>query len=369
MNVLEIVQNLIFESEIVTNKDYETTCFCIKPTRLDDLPIIDASKINNEYLKVVDKEDIISYFNYFIDTEEPLRIDNIDCIPLNNEVNGYYCDYCNTRITDNWFFCYHCYKDMCKRCYEETAVKNETINYCKSTNKVIPRNLHNLPVMSKYCDVCSERIKTDIYYTDKLDSGTEYIDTYDICNTCYENNKNDAVNIITEQNMIKIDKTDKKFYAFNYCNMNSMLYWIPVISSAHEPKCYVLINLNPDDVNYKKICLSSADNHCRQGYFIVRDDNYTLDKIVDELKDITDRGKYDYVTKKCVKRGVYETVTETDTVETDSDDGVEITEEVCIEEPVFEDVIETSSICESAESHVSPIQLLMRKFKMKVYYG
>lgn len=35
MNVLEIVQNLIFESEIVTNKDYETTCFCIKPTRLE----------------------------------------------------------------------------------------------------------------------------------------------------------------------------------------------------------------------------------------------------------------------------------------------------------------------------------------------
>ncbi len=87
---------------------------------------------------------------------------------------------------------------------------------------------------------------------------------------------------------------------FYFTDMGStMLNWYPIISDTVDDKYeyingLVFINLNPDDKNYKKICLLNSDDHGRVGCYILYDEKYTLEYILTLLKKICDYGKTNY---------------------------------------------------------------------------
>ena len=66
---------------------------------------------------------------------------NYSKLDLNKYFDIYICDYCNTNIKKNWYYCFHCHKDMCNLCYseinEEIAIKNGARFFKKREKKII----------------------------------------------------------------------------------------------------------------------------------------------------------------------------------------------------------------------------------------
>lgn len=338
---MEIINKLdIFNDIITTNEG--STLFFIKPVVLENLPSIDPSLINDTYFKVETPETILSYFEDLLNDDDSMaRIQVVNGLHLEDMCNAYYCDYCKTSIKDNCFFCCHCNKDMCKMCYEETSeevalandAKNykrreESLNKCRTLNKIVPRNIYYIITPNDYrsCDLCNNSVTIrDNFYSIK----TERYATYDICTNCYKTS-DDARNIVETKSMQLIDVNDKSNYYFSYTGFGSMLYWFPIIVDAED--CRVLMNLNPEDKNYGKICLQSCDDYGRFGYFIA-DETYELHRILQRLKEICDKGTFEY------EEGI------------GGEHTVTITHKLC------------------SKHHSSPIQILMTELKMSVYYG
>jgi hypothetical protein len=360
---MDIIQNL--ETNDIFTTDERSTVFMYKPSELVSFPNIGLDMINTKYLSIQTHENIKEYFESMFDDSVSLHV--IDGIHLNSGCDSYYCDYCKTNIKENWFFCYHCYKDMCKMCHEETneeiAVKNgaknykkreEDLNMCRSHNKIVSRNIRNKknPSSWRSCDLCHETIdEKHNFYTAEED--------YDICLNCYQNS-DDARNIVETKDMSLFDLNDKKCYLFNSTDFGSMLYWIPIIGDTET--CHVLMNLNPNDKNYGKICLQSCDDHGRFGYFIVRDENYDLNKILMRLKEITDKGTFEYQDYVQVEPGVYG-----DYVVTDEGNGWDHSTRETIKAPKYEWITKTAEL--GSKYHSGPIHLLMEELNMPVYYG
>jgi hypothetical protein len=313
---------------------------------------------------------MLEYFKDLLDTG--MRINVLNGIHLNDECSSYYCDYCKTNIKDDWFYCSHCNNDMCKMCYEETseeiAMKNGAKNYknreealkqCRDLNKIEPRNIYNIitPIYGRTCDLCNIYFDASVnFYSIKTG---EYGNTYDICLDCYQKS-DDARNIVETKSMRLIDVLDKSNYYFAHTGFGSMLYWFPIISDTEG--CHVFINLNPNDINYGKICLQSCDDHRRLGYFIIKDDKYNLQKALERLKEICDKGTFEREYFEKVEDGVYGEL-----FVTKCNDSFTKSERETLKEPKYEWVTETYELC--SEYHSSPIHILMQELKMPVYYG
>lgn len=367
---MDIINTLEISSDIIYD-DRASALFVIKPEKLDDLPSIDPSLINNKYITVETHETVSEYFNEVLSGKG--EIVTINGLHLSCWNDAYYCDYCRMSIRDNWFYCNHCNSDMCKLCKEETseeiAIQNgaknykareEALNKCFECNKIEPRNTYYItqPIEDKYCDLCSTTIKVDDnHYSGKY----EHHHTFDICIKCYET-KDEAKTHIKEKNMHMVDPADKKNYLFYYTGLGSMLYWVPILSDGQM--CSVLMNLNPDDVNYGKLCLKGCDDHERHGLFIINNDNYNLQMVLQKLKEICDKGTYEYEEMETIEEAVYG-----DEVKTiDHGDGWFSNERELLKPPKYQTVTKTAELCASPH-YLSPIHLLMAELNMPIYYG
>lgn len=362
---MECIQPLPESEDIFYNRDY--IVFLHKPTTLDNLPNIDESFIHKKYLTICNPEYINTYFNHIINDNIRLQIFN----GINMNECSYRCDYCNTSINDDWYYCFHCYKDMCKLCYqevdEETAIKHGATNYktrenalheCRTCNIIQPRPIYDIDNLgNKSCDLCH----TSIELLHPRYSIRETNNSLDICTECYTH-KEDARNMVETKEMKLFTKENKKGFLFTYTDFNSLCYWIPIISDEHD--CHVFMNLNPDDNHYGKVCLQSCDDHGRYGYFIIQDESITLDVLLTRLKEITDKGVYEYEEVEIVEKGVYEF----ETVEQiEKDVKVSWRRRKTIKEPVLKTITKTAEL--GSNYYSGPIHILMKEFGMPMYYG
>jgi hypothetical protein len=367
---MDIIDKLDITSDIITTES-EAILFINKPVVLDQLPFIDPLLINDKYLTIKTPEKMLNYFKDLIHTDvcvlNGIYVDRDDC--------NYYCHYCKTAIEDDWFYCYHCNENMCKMCYEETseevALKNGAQNYkkreemltnCRSHNQIEPRDIYHIIIpRNRTCDLCDYNIKSSFFiareidyaYDDSAKCYKHNNQTCDICSDCVENNV-DAINMFSTKSMQFIDINDQSNYYFGHTGFGSMLYWFPIISDNEGG--VVLMNLNPDHVNYGKICLLSFDDHARAGYFIIKDEKYDLQKVLERLKEICDKGTCEYRDYEEVEEGVYgeEKVTTHGIWKT--------TERETLKEPKYEWVTKTEELS-------SPIHVLMSEFNMPFHYG
>jgi hypothetical protein len=342
---LNLSENIIFTDEYVA-------LFVDKPSVLDDLPTIDSLSINSKYLHMETPETMLDYFEHLKD----LRIYVLNGLNLICEADSYYCDYCNRSIEDNWFYCYHCYKDMCKLCLKSCLISdsNNELNECRQCNQIEPRNIYNLSPMSdmQTCDICDNRIcLSDSFYSLKYNLNN-------VCTSCYDT-RDDARNMVETKAMHFIDLNNRNNYYFNYTGIGSMLFWFPIVSDDKE--CRVLLNLNPNDINYGKICLQSCDNHGRYGYFIMQDKQWNLSHILQRLNEICDKGTFEYECLEKVEDAVYG-----DDIVTKNGE-MTLFKKNILKEAKYEYIMKTAPIGETY--HSSPIQLLMIELKMPVYYG
>ena len=340
---MDIINKLEITKELIVKTADDGYIVLIKPTKVDELPVINPLLINNKYLTINTSESILKYFNDLINNSDDMRITVLNGIKLEFEYNSYYCDYCKTSINDDWFYCYHCYNDMCKMCNEEKseeiALKNGSINYknrekklneCFVCNKIVSRNIYYLnSSCNYYCDLCNNDIIDTHYYSTK----NKNYNSYDICLPCVELNPK-AKEEVETKSMKLIDKNDKNNINFNHTDFNSMLDWFPIVSDTGY--CSILMNLNIHDKNYKKLCLQSCDNHGRMGYYIIQNEKYDLNEVLKRLKEICDAGVYEYIDFEKI-------------------------------EGEYKEVVKTKKLCSYYDS--SPIQILMTELKMQVYYG
>jgi hypothetical protein len=247
---------------------------------------------------------------------------------------------------------------MCKRCYEEPCecAKKCKRDECVALNKIQPRNIYtlNTPTNKRRCDLCNNAINetylSENFYSVKTE---DYEETFDICLDCYQKS-DDVRNMVETKCMRLIDVNDKSNYYFSHTGFNSMLYWFPIVSDTQG--CRVFMNLYPDDINYGKLCLQSCDDHGRFGYFIIQDETYNLQRVLERLKEICDKGTVEYRVLEKVEDGIYgEKVTI-------NKKGYTLTTREIIKEPKYEYVTKTYELS-------SPIHILMEELKMPVYYG
>jgi hypothetical protein len=340
---MEFIDNLP-ESDDIFCGDEGQIVFLHKPSTLMNPPKIDEKYINDKYLKICTPEYVKNYFNDI--TNNNIRLSQFNGMTVDDS-DCCYCDYCKTSINDDGYFCFHCYNDMCKMCYEEvdeeTAIKNGAKNYkhretalnaCRASNKIQSRSIYYVDNLGgKCCDLCSNDIEP-------LDSrySNENGDTFDMCTECYAT-KEDARNIVETRDLKFLSKENRENFLFNYTDFNSLSYWIPIISDNDD--CHIFMNLNPDDKNYGKLCLQSSDDHGRVGYFIIYDESITLDILLCKLKEITDKGTFDEDDTSLVKNA----------------DG----------KYVYEKITTTVELC--SQYYSGPIHIIMREFGMQVYYG
>lgn len=247
-----------------------------KPNKLDDPPIIDDKYVNAKYTKICSHKYISKYFENILAGHERLICFN----GINLDGDGIICDFCyNVIYNKPSFFCYHCYGYVCNSCYEKPVfLKCKQINNMKSIliNTIIEPS-------DRMCDLCNEDI-------DLLTNRYASCDGCDVCMECYENNS-DAQQLVKEKDCKLIDIDCRDNYVFNYTDFGSIMNWVPII--ADNWHCHILMNLNPEDKNYGKLCMQSCDDHGRFGYYIIYDESVTLDTLLDKLKTLTDKGSYD----------------------------------------------------------------------------
>lgn len=374
---MEIINQLDVQNDIIVDEEAGMWIFVKKPVLLDSLPIIDSELFKHKNLKNTTHELMLEYFNDILNLNNSgMRIKVIDGLHLDQSYKYYYCDYCNTHITDDWFYCNHCNKDMCKMCYsetsEESALKNGALNYkkrenqlnlCHSSKQIEPRNLYNIfrpDTDWRGCDLCEKQITANnSYYSDK-----ETENSYDMCLDCYESNP-DAKNIIKDKSMGLIDINSTNC-CFTYTGFGSMLYWFPIITDL-ETNCQVLMNLNPNDDNYGKLCLQSCDCHARNGYYIIKNDTYNLQKVLQRLKEICDKGTTDYDSWEIIEEGVYGNVKKSVNKKKSGDWTFHSTDREEIKPPTYGYVTKTCELY--SNYYASPIHILMSELNMPVYYG
>lgn len=363
--------------------DYETPSylFAIKPTRLDEIPEIDDAFINTKYVKKMTKETIRKYFDDMLSGNQ--YVCYLDGLCMYVYTPAYRCDYCKMSVNSKKFrTCYHCYKDMCNLCWNEndeaTAIKNGAKNYkkrenelneCKKHNNFTVRNFDKYLLEDINCKLCDEQIcvpKMSYFYSKLITNNMG--SSYNVCSMCYENeNKIDENCKLTgkqyvEKYGLELKNNLHDMLLFSITDFHSMLYWVPLIETTNKygfsENSHILINLNPDDSNYKKLCLRTSYD-CKSGYYIIHDTTVTLENLLERLKKITDRGKYDVKESVKVEEGIIEKY--------DEKRG-DITWHLSkyTKEPVYKTVIKEKEFSENNNYDV--IKELMTQFNMKIYY-
>jgi hypothetical protein len=215
-----------------------------------------------------------------------MRINHINGVDISFfSFGSLYCDYCNVSIKDKeYYYCWDCVKDMCILCFEETdeekAIANGAKNFKKRQDSLKECRQHLLkkrdyPVTT-FCDVCNDVIiDNQLYSLDIVNS--------DLCLKCEKTDKGQE--IIKDKSL----KLVKNKIPMDSCEFGSMLDWIPVIKNKDQDM--ILLNMNPDSKYYEKVCLMAIDNHGRQGYSIVTNDNF--EKICEYIEIIQKETKWD----------------------------------------------------------------------------
>ncbi len=251
-----------------------------------------------------------------------------------------WCSYCKIDLNrkDDYHHCYDCDKNMCKLCFEETseeiAINNfldiwrsrkDKVKACRQHELSSVKLTRGIPIKDsegmsfRNCDVCEKYFDVNVdkylYFDGKTD--------YDMCETCADTE--DGQNIIKEK---KLEKTE-----FNLCvdvtDFGSMCDWIPLYVDDGNT---IYMCLNKDSKHYRKIALSSTDDHGREGYFMVR-------KIEHDLA---------YILEKCREYSIKKNREESD------------------EEGEEESEVEDD---ESDEYCSMPIKRVMEDFNMQTHYG
>lgn len=269
----------------------DAVIFVQKPANIAELPAIDKDSINEKYFTIETKDSVAGYFNDIL--EGNIRICLINGVRVEySEWASYNCDYCRAEITGEYYYCYHCNKDMCMLCYEEVneaiAIlhgakkyheRRDALDACREASRMGKRNTEMCRENDRLCDLCSELIGENINFYSTFEDGK----CFDICSDCYANDKQNARNTVEQKKMALYDTESILSYLFGQTDFESMMYWFPVLTDTES--CRVLVNLNVDSKNYNKVCLQSSDDHGRCGYYVV---NLELEDIIQRLKDITD---------------------------------------------------------------------------------
>lgn len=347
---MDIINKLNINEEINNIRNNQHTyLFFTKPNRLDDLPNIDYFNEDEKHIKKETPDTIFNYFNNFINKKT--RVNDINGQVVSHIATIFRCDFCNKsrrllidkKRYKTYYWCYHCFSNICISCYDnmnrEIFIRrkkfdkyNGTRNKqqidtetCKIHNMFVQRNLtygleEESGITGHRCDICFD---TDLgsltdYYTreDKLvirekydeDCNVKYTDfvnvntveliegetiiddTFDICIDCYNLNRANCRQQVIDDNMqfVKHIGTHKD-YPFYESKFNSMLYWFPVVCDNKDNR--ILINLNPDDENYNKVCIQSINvnppyTEFYYNYFVLMDLKYSLQIILQMLQDI-----------------------------------------------------------------------------------
>lgn len=249
------------------------------PKRYDeDIPVIKDVPYHNK----LSLSDIKKYFEYMLD--DP-RIMNVNT----NISDSYYictcwlvCDYCNISKGRWMMRCTECKKHMCDLCYnersEEDAIANGAKNWLKRKDSLMLCFSHedkfeecdiDIPLR---CDICNnESDKERKWYTNPRDD-------LDICYRCYINKDcEEKVRLLVDKNPDNWKHIDKDNPDYG---TGSFLDWIPILQDVYtEAKLYYNINL--DSKYYHKTMLSTVDNHCREGYFVCKEN---LDNMLEKIK-------------------------------------------------------------------------------------
>ena len=358
---MDIINKINISNDITLTED--SILFFHKPSKLDALPVIEPN-VNNMYLKVTTTEQIHDYFVSILNDGSIVEINGID---VSRNAHKNHCNYCHELEyeIDN-FYCYHCNKHMCNVCYTNkgtqcndnnthqcSIINRELLKKCHSYNNIHKLNLNDVitPYDGRLCDNCDKIINAEdnFYSVRRIDC----FNTYDICLKCYNKNnekiekdvkKKYKNNIVKHETMKLIDVNDKTNYLFNYTGLGSMLYWFPIISDRNDVN-HVLINLNPEHINYNKICLQCCDNHGRLGYFIIQNDTYNLEKVLQRLQEISNTGMYEYIELEQVNKGIEN------------------------EEPKFQWITKQVEGDYFNDPYFSPIETLMLELNIPTYFG
>lgn len=247
--------------ELNDNEDYSLDITI--PDSYDDFPTVDKVKGHD----IFTLSEIKQYF------DKDLR--RLDIRMINGEVLDEFgmcrqCDYCRfNEINGGYFkYCNECRMDMCNMCYEETseeiALKNGAKNWKKRKDKLEECRGHDLveKQMNRdaYCDDCKDTITSDSWWYDGK--------KHDVCQDCYENKKEDLLELKLFKNVPKDEQI----------NFGSFCDWIPILKDEEENM--ILVNLNKSSKYYDWICFLSVDNHGRIGFFTEDEKlNIVLEKI------------------------------------------------------------------------------------------
>lgn len=213
---------------------FETTCINVthgSSLNIDEsllMTSIDNIK-NNEHLKRLTHEDIRNYFVKLL--EDELCVDSINGLDLENISSQYNCDYCNTLIDKNYYYCYHCHKDMCDTCFtleNEQCIKNFGIDRCKEAHlqKIKPRKIRVSDY--HYCDVCHKLIIMP-YYTKPVQNNY-----YDVCDDCYTESPDQSLSY------------KSVYIPCDDCRFGSMIDWVPILTDTE----YSLLLVNKNTSEY-----------------------------------------------------------------------------------------------------------------------
>jgi hypothetical protein len=245
-----------------------------EPTNKLNIPRID----NIIGHKIADAEFTKNYFSEIL--EDNLRIVEINGITTNLTLYkfGPYCDYCHNQCSNDYYYCYSCFNDMCINCYNEFVVTNNQNSITKKIDNnpkickdhdIVARKKNTLNLFE--CDICEQLI---------LDNERFHIlvgnDTKDICISCEKNNIKDAKKYIDTHSLkLTNNKFDHDIYEFG-----SIMDWIPLIYD--DDYNMILFNYNADSKFAKRFAMVSCDNHNRMGYFISNNDT-NLSDILNDL--------------------------------------------------------------------------------------
>lgn len=298
--------------------DYDNIVINNTPKRLGKIPIIDlnfrkygltTNPIFGDFLSYEDyfnSKDKYFFKDCFGDFEKNSGLCNSEyyyyingiylCRELLYDSEGLYCHYCKKNFENDYYYCYNCYNNLCETCY-----KNKEI----CTHKIVSKRLKDIikmkcdsPITERYCNMCKKDIKclketfytnnSNIYYENEEDSfDKNEEDSFDICKDCSNENKK----IINEKNLkLFILKPENTLYF--YTDFGSLKDWYCILSNSnyispeyiYENSTKVLINLNPDSENYKKICIESRQEK-KIGLFILKDEKYSLEYVLEKINE------------------------------------------------------------------------------------
>lgn len=294
--------------------DYENNICVTKGGNYFDTPStpeIPALLVGN--IKKTDNTFRNEYFESILNDE--IRIKIINGVPTNFEYDALYCDYCdspigsaneNEEISNGYWRCWDCQKDMCNLCHsevnEDIAIKNGAQNYhlrkdrlqaCLNENENEKHKVQkrcNMDLSIRCCDLCNSEIdlNDEVRWSEDV---TNY-NSKDVCQKCA--NTPNGMQYIFLWKMQQIHMANNLKLLWENCEFGSMMDWIPIYKD--DEFNMILINCNPNSSSFKKIALAASDNHGRSGFFTIPHDieiSNLLEGMEIEYSDVCSKLKTD----------------------------------------------------------------------------